>query len=265
MLIDQREAGEYWPRITPGMIEEAHKKEALGTADRAARLLRCLYGETKQLSDYVSLSEIRPQCLAWSESTDWGDIVELLKFLEGRGCVRGQMTFGQGGHYQVTTEGHILIEKAQAKLERERAGPEHPETESAQVFVAMWLDEEMNNAYADGIRPAIKKAGYRPFMIAEEEFIDKIDERIMSELERSKFVVADFTHGSEGARGSVYYEAGYAHGLGKPVVYTCHLRLVNRLHFDTRQYNHIVWQEPEDLFQGLYKRICDVIGEGPLQ
>ena len=116
-----------------------------------------------------------------------------------------------------------------------------------------------------GIKPAIEKAGYKPFMIAEEEFIDKIDERIMAELGRSRFVVADFTHGSDGARGSVYYEAGYAHGLGKPVVYTCHKSLVDRLHFDTRQYNHIIWQEPDDLYQGLYKRICDVIGKGALQ
>ena len=175
------------------------------------------------------------------------------------------MTAGQGGHYQVTSEGHILIENMRAELERERTGAEQEETESIQVFVAMWLDEEMEKAYTDGIKPAIEKAGYKPFMITEEEFIDKIDERIMAELGKSRFVVADFTHGSDGARGSFYYEAGYAHGLGKPVVYTCHKSLVDRLHFDTRQYNHIIWQETDDLYEGLYKRICDVIGEGDLQ
>ena len=135
------------------------------------------------------------------------------------------------------------------------------------MFVAMWLDEEMEKAYTDGIKPAIEKAGYKPFMITEEEFIDKIDERIMAELRRSRFVVADFTHGSDGARGSVYYEAGFAHGLGKPVVYICHKSLVDRLHFDTRQYNHVIgscpvlgqWRCKLKLSQGRVERIHRVL------
>jgi hypothetical protein len=36
------------------------------------------------------------------------------------------------------------------------------------------------------------------------------------------------------------------------------------LHFDTRQYNHIVWQEPADLYLQLKARIGAILGDGSL-
>ena len=42
---------------------------------------------------------------------------------------------------------------------------------------------------------------------------NKIDDEIVAEIRRSKFIIADFSHGSDGARGGVYFEAGFAHGL----------------------------------------------------
>ena len=79
----------------------------------------------------------------------------------------------------------------------------------------------------------------------------------------SRFLVADFTHGTCGARGSVYYETGFAYGLGLPVIYTCRNDLVEKLHFDTRQYYHIAWERPDELRDGLEKRILALVGEGP--
>ena len=40
------------------------------------------------------------------------------------------------------------------------------------------------------------------------EHVNKIDDEIIAEIRRARFVVADFTHGDTGGRGSVYYEAG---------------------------------------------------------
>ena len=39
----------------------------------------------------------------------------------------------------------------------------------------------------------------------------------MHQIRKSKFLIADFT----GQRGGVYYEAGFAYGLGLPVIWTC--------------------------------------------
>ena len=37
------------------------------------------------------------------------------------------------------------------------------------------------------------------------------------------------------------------------------------IHFDTRQYNHIVWKNPVELREKLEKRIGAVVGHGPVK
>ena len=37
----------------------------------------------------------------------------------------------------------------------------------------------------------------------------------------------------------------------------------NLIHFDTRQFNHIVWTTPEELRKRLVERIAPTIGDGP--
>ena len=106
-------------------------------------------------------------------------------------------------------------------------------------------------------------AGYTAMRIDRKEHINKIDDEIIAEIRRSRFLVADFSQGDDGARGGVYFEAGFALGLGIPVIYTCRKSDIDKLHFDTRQYNHIVWETPEDLRTALKNRILAVIGEGP--
>lgn len=136
-------------------------------------------------------------------------------------------------------------------------------TGSDQAFVAMWFDESMADSYENGIVPAIKAAGYKPIRIDQVEHINKIDDEIISEIRRSRFLVADFTQGASGARGGVYYEAGFAAGLNIPVIFLCRQDAIDHVHFDTRQFNHILWNTPEDLREKLEKRITAVIGDGP--
>ena len=66
-------------------------------------------------------------------------------------------------------------------------------------------------------------------------------------------------------RGGVYYEAGFAEGLGIDIFWTCREESIGDLHFDTRQYNHIIWTNPADLREKLTNRIRAVIGQGPLK
>jgi nucleoside 2-deoxyribosyltransferase len=74
---------------------------------------------------------------------------------------------------------------------------------------------------------------------------------IVAEIKRSGLLVADFT----AHRQSVYYEAGFAHGYGIPVIWTCRADHIRAAHFDTRQYNHIVWDTPATLRARLTSRI----------
>ena len=126
-----------------------------------------------------------------------------------------------------------------------------------QVFVAMWFNTETDAAWLEGFRPAIHDdLGYDPIRIDQQEHINKIDDEIVSAIRSSGFVVADFT----GDRGGVYFEAGFAMGLGKPVVWCCRDdEWAKKLHFDTRQYSHIMWKTPADLRSRLAARINAVI------
>lgn len=129
--------------------------------------------------------------------------------------------------------------------------------DSRQAFAAMSFDPSLNDAWWNGIRPGIEDSGYFAAKRADDfQHNEKIDDRIVAEIRRSGLLVADFT----GGRGGVYYEAGLAQGLGIPVIWTCQRgSWVKKLHFDTRQYNHIVWDSPEDLRQKLNDRIAATV------
>ena len=142
---------------------------------------------------------------------------------------------------------------------------EHVITDSSQAFVAMWFDESMDEVWEEGFRPAIRDTGYEAVRIDRKEHLNKIDDEIIAEIRRARFLVADFTQGETGPRGGVYYEAGFAHGLNIPVIFTCRKDGLEKAHFDTRQYPHIVWETPEELRGALAKRISAVLGDGPLK
>ena len=78
----------------------------------------------------------------------------------------------------------------------------------------------------------------------------------MTEIKNSRFVVADATD----QRPGVYFEAGYAMGLGLPVLWSVREDDLQNVHFDARQYNYIIWRAAEDLEQQLYNRVSAVIG-----
>ncbi len=157
-----------------------------------------------------------------------------------------------GTHFLVSSEGYARIDELKTKYR-----------DSSQAFVAMWFDESMNEAYENGIASGVQDAGYEPVRIDRKDFNGKIDDEIIAEIRRSRFVVADFTQGESGARGGVYYEAGFAHGLDIPVIFTCREDGCKDVHFDTNHYNHIFWSDSEDLRARLSKRISAVIGDGP--
>jgi nucleoside 2-deoxyribosyltransferase len=122
---------------------------------------------------------------------------------------------------------------------------------SDQVFVAMWFDPSMEKVFKEGIARAIRDSGFKPLRVDKLENNNKVCDLIIAEIRRSAFLVADFT----GHRGGVYFEAGFALGLGIPVIWLCQKDQIDQAHFDTRQYNHIVWENETDLYEKLLNRI----------
>jgi nucleoside 2-deoxyribosyltransferase len=83
--------------------------------------------------------------------------------------------------------------------------------------------------------------------------------KILTEISESKFVVAEFT----GHRNGVYFEAGYARGLGIPVIWVCRQDVMKDAHFDTNHFNHLTWSAESPLMGRLVSRIVATIGPGP--
>jgi hypothetical protein len=134
--------------------------------------------------------------------------------------------------------------------------------EASQVgFCAMWFDGSVRPLFDEVLAPTIRQCGYEALRIDGTEHNGKIDDEIVAAIRSARFLVADFT----GHRGGVYYEAGFAHGLGLPVIFTCREDAIDGLHFDVRQYNTILWRDgalPEAA-ERLKNRILATLGQGP--
>lgn len=130
-------------------------------------------------------------------------------------------------------------------------------------FCAMWFSPEVQCLWTDVIRQAIRASGYEPLRVDTKEHNGRIDDEIVASVRSARFVVADFTK----HRGGVYYEAGFAHGLGLPVIFMCRKDHVKLLHFDIRQYNCIIWSPDslDDARDRLKNRILATLGQGPLK
>jgi len=147
----------------------------------------------------------------------------------------------------VRAAGWRRVNELQSAAEREK---------SKRVFVAMWFDEETNAAFQEGISLAIRDdCGFDPKRIDLTEFNEDVVAEIYAEIRSSRFVVADLT----GHRLGVYFEAGYAKGLGLPVIFTCRDDALKSSHFDVRNYNTVVWHDPEELRRKLTNRIRGTI------
>jgi nucleoside 2-deoxyribosyltransferase len=134
-----------------------------------------------------------------------------------------------------------------------------PSSVSARGFVAMDFAEDMRDAWTNGFDPGIRAAGFHPMRIDAKDYVGGITDEIMSEIRQSRFVVADYT----GQKSGVYFEAGFALGLGITVIPTCHADEIKKLHFDIRHLNTLPWTTPTELADSLAKRIRAVVGAGP--
>jgi hypothetical protein len=119
-------------------------------------------------------------------------------------------------------------------------------------FVAMWFHEDLKDAYHNGIYLAVKDdRKMDPVRLDLVEYNEKICDKIVAEIRTCQFLVADVTR----QRQNVYFEAGFAMGLGRPVIWTCKEDDFTNVHFDTQQYNYILWKEAKDLRTKLTDRI----------
>jgi hypothetical protein len=140
----------------------------------------------------------------------------------------------------------------------------NPNQESSIVFIAMKFEDKLKEYSDKWFESGIKKAGYRPIRIDKYNHNNLIDDEIIANIRKSKFIIADFTDNSAG----VYYESGFARALNIPVINLCNKECFEstdkKVHFDTNHYPFLLWEwdKGDDIRDRLKIRIESTIGKG---
>ena len=131
-------------------------------------------------------------------------------------------------------------------------------SELKDIFVAMSFKPEFDVIWEEAIKPAIAETGFNPIRIdkLQLDHDERIDDAILNKISESRLLVAEFTGISPG----VYFEAGFTLGKGIPFILTVRESEIKDVHFDTRQFPHIVWKDLGDLKRQLIERIRFLLG-----
>ncbi len=115
--------------------------------------------------------------------------------------------------------------------------------ESKVAFMAMPFGDPLLDRVFKVYQDAIFSTGFRLSRINDNPPAGLIDNRLRVEIRRARFTVCELTNSNAGA----YWEAGFAEGLGRPVIYSCeHAYFEKRkTHFDTNHSHTILWNEFE--------------------
>ncbi|MEM8499942.1 MAG: nucleoside 2-deoxyribosyltransferase [Pseudomonadota bacterium] len=116
------------------------------------------------------------------------------------------------------------------------------DTNYRRAFMAMQFNNEALQAVVTShFKPATLEAGFELSLLTDEQPAGLIDDQIRARIQSCDFVIADLSDNNPGA----YWEAGYAEGLGKPVIYTCEQSKFDKdsTHFDTNHHLTVPWDK----------------------
>ena len=113
-------------------------------------------------------------------------------------------------------------------------------------FIAMKFgDGKLDDLVQNIVKPALKEGiGYDLVNMRDVQQAGIIDDIMRVQIRDAAFVIAELTHDNPGA----YWEAGYAEGLGKPVIYICKKAKFDKIstHFDTNHCTTVFWSRDND-------------------
>jgi hypothetical protein len=119
------------------------------------------------------------------------------------------------------------------------------------AFVAMPIDPDRHDLadLLDAIKEAAGRCGIQAERIDEDLSNERITDRILHSISAAQHVIVDLTD----ERPNVFFEAGYAHGLGKTPIYVA--KHGTKLHFDLKDYPVICFRSLKELKEQLEARL----------
>jgi hypothetical protein len=123
-------------------------------------------------------------------------------------------------------------------------------TPENQIFVVMKFgDATIDSAYEGVIKPLGEEFGYKVLRVDEIQDSGQITSQVFESIASSKIILVELS----GERPNCYYEAGYAHALGKEIIFC--IRKGEPVHFDVAGYRFIQRDTEATFRRELRKRL----------
>jgi hypothetical protein len=155
------------------------------------------------------------------------DVVWIVDSLKGRGLLSGSATNAQ--HYgNLTARGWERFEELKLAQIVSRFA----------FFAGKFENLDLDRVFNECLRPGVQATGYELRTVTQRAGL--VDAVIEDEIRRCRFLLADLSDGNAGA----YWEAGFAEGLGKPVIYVCRATgggTEKKTHFDANHRHTVRW------------------------
>lgn len=150
-----------------------------------------------------------------------------------------------------STIGMMNSSDYQAQTEQPERAALAQEEKSGYVFIAMPMnpsDRSLEDVH-DAIKEACRRCGLHAERVDEPQSNERITDRILESITRAQYVVVDLTH----SRPNVFYEAGFAQGIGKTPIYIA--RSGTPSEFDLKDYPIIYFDNMRELKSRLEDRL----------
>jgi nucleoside 2-deoxyribosyltransferase len=188
-------------------------------------ILKLAFDRTKEFGTSAGINQAFDYPLVYAKSS------EEFRKLIGAAEKLGYIEITPGGLVILTLRGWGRVG------ELKKVGPANNRV----AFMAMrFNDKRLDDIYRDYLQPAIAQTGFELKRVDEGQPAGLIDDQLRVRIRNSKFLLAQLAAHNNG----VYWEAGYADGLGRPVIYLCDEKDENP-HFDTNHFTTVYWNENE--------------------
>ncbi len=243
------ETGEKYPTFYTDNFENYAKKYPVPDVDsieeKMQKLLQRLREKTEFFGQEIEFEDIETAVpLAYAKNSD--ELMALLGLMKKKDLADTKIINSADGKKEIKITLSENSWNIANSLIKSNKGSERG-------FVAIWFDDAMNESIG-AIAEAITECGFKPICIRDEHFSEKIMDKALGEIRQSRFVIVDLTR----ERPSVFFEAGFAHGLGIETIYVYRDDKTTRgtpLEFYVRHYKCYKYKDPADLKETLKNAI----------
>ncbi len=168
--------------------------------EQSQKILNFIGNKTEHFGDNIQIELDRDYPIAYAKNSI--EFIELIKLLEASNYIELPSKTTGPWSIKLSIDGWDSV-KMSLKEDNKK-----------QAFIAVWF-EGSTNQKINAIKKIVKDSGHEARCLKGEHFSEPIYLKALSEIRKSKFIIADLT----GMRHSVFFEVGFAYALGKDIIY----------------------------------------------